>query len=209
MPCHPAPARPATLRVGAKKKPQPFRAGALRCRRGGGRGCRSPRGVCAERPPRHRVPGKNRSARSGGDRSINEAPRICAEAPRRQLPFQATISRPRSLPTPVWRFGKAASAPKRARLEAGGRRAGVNHKEGWTGASGRVSLLGAKKKAGVSRTASNPLVDIAPNSIGGVNRDCQGSECKDAESWQVSGRFHRKCLVGISLVNANRGGAST
>jgi hypothetical protein len=210
MPCHtPRPAPPAAaLRAGAKKKPQPFRAGALRCRRGGGRGCRSPRGgECRTSSP---LSGSRKKSIGSGrlGSSINEAPRMCAEAPRRQLPFQATISRPRFLLTPVRRFGKAASTPKRARLDQGGGGASVNHKEDWTGASGRVSLPGAKKKAGVSRTASNPLADIAPNSIGGVNRDCEGSECRDVESWQVSGCFHRKCLIGIRLVNANRGGAS-
>jgi hypothetical protein len=82
-------------RAGAKKKPQPFRAGALRCRRGGGGGGRSPRGgVHAERPPRPGVPDLFAKFRILSGRPKNEAPRMRTEALRRQLPSPATISRP-------------------------------------------------------------------------------------------------------------------
>ena len=45
---------------------------------------------------------------NGMEFPINETPRICAEALRRQLPFQATISRPRLPHTAERRFGKAS-----------------------------------------------------------------------------------------------------
>jgi hypothetical protein len=99
----------APLCIGQRKSPSPFGPGLCGVGGRGGGDADHRGGVRAERPPRHRVPRKNRSCPDGGNRFINETPRMRAEALRRQLPFQATISRPRPLLTPVRQFGEAAS----------------------------------------------------------------------------------------------------
>lgn len=130
---------PGAVNVSPKKKPQPFRAGALRCRRGGGRGCRSPRGVRAERRPRLGVP-KKMKGRPDKRNAPECVPRRFADScrSRRLSPVPAPLlpqksdsekrlrGRPRPIPTllpltisRVWTAGSA-----RANLPAGQKKSG-------------------------------------------------------------------------------------
>jgi hypothetical protein len=94
---------------------------------------------------------------------INETPRMRAEAFRRQLPSQATISRPRLLLTPKRRFGKASlrsmPSPRQAGI-ADSAAFPINHNTLWTRASTRANLCPGQNKVGVSRA-------LAPLSIWG------------------------------------------
>lgn len=112
--CHAEPSRepisdredgfPASDVMTPKKKPQPLRAGALRCRRGGGRVPITAGGYRQNVLPAFGFR-KNLDLEKSGQK--NEAPRMRTGALRRQLPSKATISRPRLSHNPSERFGKA------------------------------------------------------------------------------------------------------
>lgn len=112
-------------------------------------------------------PKKNATGEGDGVQ-INETPRMRAEAFRRQLPLQATISRPRLRFTPKRRFGKAAGrafprldGARRAEADA---RLSLTIVKVWTGAAGHANLLSGQNEVGASRA-------LVPLSIWGINRD--------------------------------------
>jgi hypothetical protein len=147
-----------------RKSPSPFGPGL--CGVGGeGEGDADHRGgVRAERRPRPGVPKKK-----GGGADKRSAPEMRTEALRRQLPSQATISRPRLILYLKSAVRKSGRAPPRetARRRISGNSLTISWV--WTAAATRANLADGAEDGGVSRRLY-PALDW-----GGFNRDCLGS----------------------------------
>jgi hypothetical protein len=163
-----------------KKKPQPFRAGALRCRREGGGDADHRGGVRAERRRRLPVPQKNSGRAKIGTRQTKR-PGMRAEALRRQLPLR------RLSPVPDSSLAQIGDSEKRSRSLASRRAPPFpGHLNGialrissvWTAAVTRANLVCGAEYVGVSR-------DLIPLSIGGDSIEIRlGSWCRDVRREQ-------------------------